>query len=704
MEILNLKEVNYVVSDAIIANLLGRQNFNNAQSAVLELIKNAYDAAASVVELSFFDNSLIISDDGNGMDEKSFNDYWLHVGVSGKGYSIESLSGEKRITAGEKGIGRFALARLGTEVEMYSYMANGNGIHWKTDWVKNGYEPVFDNEKHGTTIIISGLRDKWNSSKIDNLKDYLGLVCNQHDMTILLSHNGTNVPVEFYYREPKIGENYVTEIHLAFNADSKELFVRIKSEEFDDIAKQYCLDVDLHNHERKIDVSKEIKDIEENMIRDVGSFEGSLFFSLKLSAGDGEKSKFCYKYDKLNNRFSKKVSLYRNAFSISGYDGYKDWLDLNSRVRKSPAAATHESGSWRVRDTQLSGFIQIDKHENCHINDLSNRQAIEETIYFETFKRIIYCGIVEFERYRQNIIKRINIKNKPTEIFSSNLMDGIASGKLSLGDLDGNMFSALRGEILENKIIISNLEQIKENQAYNIRLMNTLSTIGLKASALAHDMYNSSVNIGTFPNNLIAALKAHGFWGKLCADKGPSYYNVPSLIEDLGESTRKMAAFIDVVVSDMQKDKFIKPLANLRAFMERMGQNWMHDYGNLSIKYSLPEENSFKLSSDIFQTIFDNLLLNSVQQNDGDVAVNIEIKYDALTNEISVRYEDDGIGLDPKYEKDPKRILEVHETTRENGHGLGMWIVNDTIQSTHGKIESISTGPHFIICFSLGGC
>ena len=193
-------------------------------------------------------------------------------------------------------------------------------------------------------------------------------------------------------------------------------------------------------------------------------------------------------------------------------------------------------------------------------------------------------------------------------------------------------------------------------------------------------------------------------WEQLCNDDGPAYYNVPLIIESLGDSTRKMAAFMDVVVSDMQKDKFVKPLVDLQAFMARMKQNWMHDYGNLSIKYSLPEKNSFKLSSDIFQTVFDNLLLNSVQQNDRDIIVSIEIKYDEPTGVMWVRYEDDGVGLDSKYNDDPRRILEVHETTRENGHGLGMWIVNDTIQATHGKIESISTGPHFIMSFTLGGC
>ena len=49
------------------------------------------------------------------------------------------------------------------------------------------------------------------------------------------------------------------------------------------------------------------------------------------------------------------------------------------------------------------------------------------------------------------------------------------------------------------------------------------------------------------------------------------------------------------------------------------------------------------------------------------------------------------------------KILEVHETTRKNGHGLGMWIVNNTIQMSGGKIKEIKGDSGFSITFSLGG-
>lgn len=52
--------------------------------------------------------------------------------------------------------------------------------------------------------------------------------------------------------------------------------------------------------------------------------------------------------------------------------------------------------------------------------------------------------------------------------------------------------------------------------------------------------------------------------------------------------------------------------------------------------------------------------------------------------------------------KNPNRILEVHETTRKNGHGLGMWIVNNTVLMTGGIINSIEGNNGFKINFEIG--
>ena len=57
----------------------------------------------------------------------------------------------------------------------------------------------------------------------------------------------------------------------------------------------------------------------------------------------------------------------------------------------------------------------IDKKENEVLQDLMNRQGIDENIYFKLFVEIILSGIKEFERYRQKVIRCINEKNKDIE-------------------------------------------------------------------------------------------------------------------------------------------------------------------------------------------------------------------------------------------------------------------------------------------------
>ena len=66
-----MENLQYVIEDRTIAELLGIQNFTNDESAVLELVKNAYDAGASMVNLDFFDTQLVIKDNGCGMNEET---------------------------------------------------------------------------------------------------------------------------------------------------------------------------------------------------------------------------------------------------------------------------------------------------------------------------------------------------------------------------------------------------------------------------------------------------------------------------------------------------------------------------------------------------------------------------------------------------------------------------------------------------------
>ena len=95
------------------------------------------------------------------------------------------------------------------------------------------------------------------------------------------------------------------------------------------------------------------------------------------------------------------------------------------------------------------------------------------------------------------------------------------------------------------------------------------------------------------------------------------------------------------------------------------------------------------------------MILNSVQQNSqtNELSIKIEIKRDG--NKLVIRYCDDGKGLSNKYLENPRLILEPHETSRLNGHGLGMWIINNTINLQKGNILNISGINGFEFVFQI---
>ena len=71
MERFFMERLKYIVEDSTIAELLGVQNFTNKESAILELVKNAYDAQANNVSITFSDRSIVIIDDGIGMSKRT---------------------------------------------------------------------------------------------------------------------------------------------------------------------------------------------------------------------------------------------------------------------------------------------------------------------------------------------------------------------------------------------------------------------------------------------------------------------------------------------------------------------------------------------------------------------------------------------------------------------------------------------------------
>lgn len=176
---------------------LGDQLIKSESIAVLEIIKNSYDANASRVDVSMKDiekpekGAIIIEDDGDGMDADIIQNVWMQPGSDYKVKVLDELSAsghdknKKRLPIGGKGIGRFGVHKLGRKIELISKRADCKEVKIEIDWesfeanellkdvkvsLKENETPeYFSAGKTGTRIVITGLKSKWNRGSIRDL-------------------------------------------------------------------------------------------------------------------------------------------------------------------------------------------------------------------------------------------------------------------------------------------------------------------------------------------------------------------------------------------------------------------------------------------------------------------------------------------------------------------------------------------------------
>lgn len=132
-EELLISELPFTVS-ARTARLIGQENFANAEGAIIELVKNSYDADATVcfIIIDPLNDRLCIFDNGDGMEQTTIEKHWMTIGTDDK--KTNQTSGNKRIRTGAKGIGRFALDRLGKSSRMVTKTAAPEKLVWNVDW------------------------------------------------------------------------------------------------------------------------------------------------------------------------------------------------------------------------------------------------------------------------------------------------------------------------------------------------------------------------------------------------------------------------------------------------------------------------------------------------------------------------------------------------------------------------------------------
>lgn len=186
---------------AELKNILGRDLITSPDIAILELVKNSYDAHASKVEITFDDDYLSIADNGKGMSKDDLVNKWLFVAYSAKSDGTEDKSYRskfKRHYAGAKGIGRMSCDRLAKNLTLTTRSAVENKtevlhVDWSIfelskqtefDTINIPHEtidniPVFPlSSTTGTILEFSGLHLSWSHEDIKRLRKSLEKMIN----------------------------------------------------------------------------------------------------------------------------------------------------------------------------------------------------------------------------------------------------------------------------------------------------------------------------------------------------------------------------------------------------------------------------------------------------------------------------------------------------------------------------------------------
>lgn len=729
--------------DAYTARLIGRENVAKLNGAVLELVKNTYDADASVCFL-YYDESmqeLYIGDNGCGMTPEIIMRHWMTIGRSTKKTSYVSKGG--RIQTGAKGIGRFALDRIADRCIMLT-ATNDNRFIWRVDWrdfekesaitevtadlddtdisfstftnqMKNSdlIKLIADQfDEHGTIFRLSMLRDKWGQKLISDIKNELTTLIPgelSQSFNIYLFDNSTSIEDAAVLHSDE-GFSYDYKIEFAVSEDGRTN-VKLWREEFDfGSSFEHVIEAASFSKEDRAfftgtpinydtTLSEIITKDKDKLNNTIGAFSGKLYFA-KLQVPKNEQKKFYYKTVIDRSDFREAfggIKLYRDQFRVRPYGdphtSNYDWLQLSSRKNRSPAAVSHPHGAWRVRGDQMLGSVYISR-VNITLPDQANREGIIETPEFGMLKDFLVGIIQLFERDRQYVCRKLNeLYNRETEAekYRQEIEEKAeAESKRKENTSEKRQDTvppALMIEVSKAQKVIEDKEETIRNLEDENRLLRVLATTGIAINSYIHEFKEQTHKLNM---KIVMAKEALEY------DK--DYDEALNQIQAADQIRGSFTSWFRVTIESVRRDKRTLKNVDLKAFISQLCDSWNQVLsGNgIHIIDEYPDnEVTYRCFPYEIEIILNNLITNSatILRDLNEERKEIRITLLDQQSNIVLGYSDNGPGLASAYKSNPDLILEPFESNKMNelgelvGTGMGMWLIKRTVSDYNGSVD-----------------
>ena len=830
-----MQKVQFAVS-AKTARLIGRENISDVDGAVIELIKNSYDADATCVfvqfdipfptipqqiaferassvfgerdtskllmyytddgtcfvkkenlddlsenalaDMLFAYNTIWVMDNGSGMDENTLRMAWMNIGTNDK--EEKKVSGHGRIKTGAKGIGRFALDKLSTETTVYTKSASDSLKKWQINWKQfdtatllNDVTASLDeqegefitlakrlaaskvksfnqyNWETGTIIQLSPTREKWSEAYFLKINRNLKSLFPDNDELQFDIYVDNKYYPQYTFENEKFSldnNDYDYKIVARFDGHDK-LVVDLYRNEIDTrkikttvtvADKEYALILSEFWHRdafticghKRADYNKAVRyslsaaavtKIAPSILETVGPIQAEMYF-LKNANSTVEIVKPVVKSkrkDILDNYSG--IKLYRDGFKVRPYgeDGASfDWLGLAERTRKSPAAPSHETGSWRVRTNQIIGAVRISKEANPNLTDMANREGLAINDAYNAFVSLLGKIIETFEGDRQYVLKEYAawIKAKEKELSkTAEIVDELKdkeysskTGSKATSDAEKEEKEKHSRADYENALL--QLEKERKQQERASRTMMLYSSAGVMTNTFSHEISRISSNVGSRMQHLRNAIK------RLVGDDGYTgnpIFDPFKMIDQAEEIDKLLETWLDVIMSGADDKAFLIQKLNLYASVQKILGLWAP-----LLQQKLIKINPIVINGDMdtcicmmaevdIHIVLNNFLLNSAWFLEKAVAAQrlITISITNEANKIVLLLENNGPPLDSMFSHHPEKIFYAGVSSKKieegEGTGLGLWITKMVVDNNSGEIHPINSNTGFGLRISL---
>lgn len=718
---------------ARLMNIIGDQLITDKIVGVIEVVKNCYDADAENVQVRFFNVQnrgkdylsgkekpyIEIEDDGDGMTLDIIKNVWLRPATPNKlkkKGNKKNTTEKGRIIQGEKGVGRFAIHKLGEKIEVFTKALNDDEIKLILDFTEFNPEIInlFNQQDYR---LLSEIRNEWfvqkPSEEIHKQKGTLIRIYNLREgwkeedfKKLRIASNKLLPPYDPNSEEFKIkiisdfnidiyndGHEIPKEGVVSFKDVIEKAHFKMKGEISEDGILSLEYESTITNRKIKREVSLLDKNSQIQFQYDLHAFNKHLNSTNKLTCGNFKFS--LYSYDltdnfsitKIEKDFIKSngVYVYRDGVRVYPFGEKEiDWLEL-SRLRGQISAGKFPSYN------DLMGFVYITQKENGVLKDATNRQGLMNFDGAYDDFRYLMLGATEIFHIESKIDKEKKKINKVHSFVDSNkvIYKSLESLKTKLEKI--NDLDALKSA----NSFLDTLRKHTEIMNDRVETYEGLAGLGMAVEKASHDALM-----------ILAKMRGNIKDFKVRA-KNKDYQN-----EELLKLLSELDENLNFVYDEMQ---IIQPLFKIQRkaiqdvsiydSIEKVVKYFRREIeGKIDVQIIKDKDIIVKTNNGLILQVLINLIDNAVYWASKSDKKKTEISFQVNTKDNTLTIADNGPGIREDIEP---VIFNEFFSLKSDGRGLGLYIVkeillriNAEISIIHEEKKKLLPGANFIIKFN----